>query len=99
VVHACKSQPRRRRQDFEFQASLGNRVRDLDSNKQKQKHTQEEKGRKKREKRKELGHWWLTPITLATQEAEIRRIQDQGQLRKIIHEILSQKYPTHTKNG
>jgi hypothetical protein len=23
---------------------------------------------------KKIGHWWLTPIILATQEAEIRRI-------------------------
>jgi hypothetical protein len=22
-----------------------------------------------------IGHWWLTPIILATQEAEIRRIE------------------------
>jgi hypothetical protein len=22
----------------------------------------------------EIGHWWLTPVILATQEAEIRRI-------------------------
>jgi hypothetical protein len=25
------------------------------------------------------GHWWLIPILLATQEAEIRRIMVQGQ--------------------
>jgi hypothetical protein len=25
-------------------------------------------------KKKLAGHWWLTPIILATQEAEIRRI-------------------------
>jgi hypothetical protein len=25
--------------------------------------------------RREAGHWWLTPVILATQEAEIRRIE------------------------
>jgi hypothetical protein len=25
-------------------------------------------------KSQEAGHWWLTPVILATQEAEIRRI-------------------------
>jgi hypothetical protein len=28
-------------------------------------------------------HWWLTPVILATQEAEIRRISVQSQLRAI----------------
>jgi hypothetical protein len=40
-------------------------------------------------KKREGGHWWLTPVILATQEAEIRRIVDQSQPRKILHEILS----------
>jgi hypothetical protein len=35
------------------------------------------------------GHWWLTPITLATQEAQIRKIAVQSQPRQIVHEILS----------
>jgi hypothetical protein len=39
--------------------------------------------------------WWLTPVILATQEAEIRRISVQYQLRQIVHETLSQK--THHK--
>jgi hypothetical protein len=32
---------------------------------------------------------WLTPIILATQEAEIRRIMVQVHLRQIVHETLS----------
>jgi hypothetical protein len=39
---------------------------------------------------------WLTPVILAIQEAEIRRIMVQSQSRKIVHEIL--KIPnTHKK--
>jgi hypothetical protein len=30
------------------------------------------------------GHWWLTPIILATQEAEIRRMAVQSHPRQII---------------
>jgi hypothetical protein len=36
-------------------------------------------------------HWRLTPIILATQEAEIRRIVVQSQLWKIIHETQLKK--------
>jgi hypothetical protein len=40
------------------------------------------------------GHWWLAPIILATQEAEIRRIVAQSQPRQIVHKTLSRKYPS-----
>jgi hypothetical protein len=39
----------------------------------------------------------LTPITLATQEAEIRRIIVQSQPRQIVPETLSQKKPITKK--
>jgi hypothetical protein len=34
-------------------------------------------------------HWQLMPISLATQETEIRRIAVQGQPGQIVHETLS----------
>jgi hypothetical protein len=37
---------------------------------------------------------WLTPVTLATQEAEIRMLTVRGLSRKIVGESLSQKYST-----
>jgi hypothetical protein len=48
------------------------------------------KGKLKREK--VAGPWWLTPIILATPEAEIRRFTVQSQPGQIVHESLSQKY-------
>jgi hypothetical protein len=35
--------------------------------------------------------WWLTPVILATQEAECRRIVVEGQAGQIVHETLSGK--------
>jgi hypothetical protein len=42
------------------------------------------------------GYLWLTPVILATQEAEITELRFKASLRKI--EILSQKLP-HSKKG
>jgi hypothetical protein len=36
-------------------------------------------------------HQWLTPVILATQEAEIRRIEVRSQPGQIVHETLSRK--------
>jgi hypothetical protein len=43
---------------------------------------------------KELGRQWLTPIMLAIQEAEIRRIVVQSQPGQIVHKTISGKHPT-----
>jgi hypothetical protein len=43
--------------------------------------------------------WWLTPVILATQEAEIRRISDCGQPRQIVHKTLSWKNPSQKRAG
>jgi hypothetical protein len=40
------------------------------------------------------GRQWLTPVILATQKAEIRRIEVRSQPRKIVCETLSRKYLT-----
>jgi hypothetical protein len=44
-------------------------------------------------------HQWLTPLILATQEAEIRRISVPGQPGQIVCEILSRKHPTQKMAG
>jgi hypothetical protein len=44
-------------------------------------------------------HWWLTPIILATQEAEIKRLLIRSQPGKIVCETLSQQYPTLKRDG
>jgi hypothetical protein len=36
---------------------------------------------------------WLTPVIIATQEADIRRKAVQSQPRQIVHKTLSQKNP------
>jgi hypothetical protein len=40
---------------------------------------------------------WLTPVILATQEAEIRRILVQSQPRQVLRETLSRKHPSPKK--
>jgi hypothetical protein len=40
---------------------------------------------------------WPTPVILATQEAEIRRIMVQSHIGQIVQEIQSQKYPKQKK--
>jgi hypothetical protein len=42
-------------------------------------------------KKQVVGHWWLIPVILAAQEAEVRRIAVQSQPRQIVHKTLSRK--------
>jgi hypothetical protein len=43
--------------------------------------------------------WWVTPVILATQEAEIRRTSVQSQPRQMVPEILSRKKPSQERAG
>jgi hypothetical protein len=45
------------------------------------------------------GLWWFTPVILATQEAEIKRIAVQSQPRQIVRETLPQKKPSQKGSG
>jgi hypothetical protein len=44
-------------------------------------------------------HRWLTPVILATQEAEIRRVEVRSQPGEIVHKTLSGKYLTQKRAG
>jgi hypothetical protein len=43
--------------------------------------------------------WWLTPVILAIQKAEVRRIVVRSQDGQIVHKTLSQKNPTQKRAG
>jgi hypothetical protein len=43
-------------------------------------------------------HWWLTPVILAIQEAEIRRLEARPG-KYIVCETLSQKNPSQKRAG
>jgi hypothetical protein len=45
------------------------------------------------------GRWWLKPIILATQQAEIRKIEVQSQPGQIVHKTLSRKINPSSKRA
>jgi hypothetical protein len=45
------------------------------------------------------GHWWLTPVILATQEAEIMRIVAQRKPGQIVYKTLYQKIFNTRRDG
>jgi hypothetical protein len=50
-------------------------------------------------KGKKPGAWWLTPVILATQEAEIRRTEVRSPSKEIVQETLSLKNPLQKSFG
>jgi hypothetical protein len=44
-------------------------------------------------------HWWLTPVILPTQEADIRRIVFQSQPGQIVPKTQSRKYSVPKRTG
>jgi hypothetical protein len=50
-------------------------------------------------KKNAAGHQWFAPIVLATQEAEIRRIEVRSQPGQIVHETLFRKKPFPQKRA
>jgi hypothetical protein len=50
-------------------------------------------------KKNEAGCWWLTPVILATHEAEIRRITVRSQPGQIVLETLFQKSLSQKRAG
>jgi hypothetical protein len=55
--------------------------------------------RSETQSQKKAGRQCLTPVILATQEAEIRRIAVQSQPRQIVRKSLSQKIPSQKRAG
>jgi hypothetical protein len=44
-------------------------------------------------------HWWITPVILASPEAEIRKIVVRGQPGQIVRVTLSPKFPNQKRAG